>query len=267
MTRDDELSRVRREYAQCITRTAQCITRATVLNDPRLEDALAELRREDFLPPGPWQLQRFSPERYEQTPNDDPISLYEDVPVAIMPGLRLNNGQPSFVVSLISAGRLQPGERVVHIGTGLGYYTAVMRCLDGPTGYVTGIEYEAELACRAKANLARYANVHVVQGDGSTATLEPADVIYVNAGASRPVDAWLDALNLGGRLILPLTVSYTTEAGHTMTSGAVFLIERQADGYAARALSHVGIYPCVGARDDASEEALKESFRKGAWNG
>jgi len=71
------------------------------------------------------------PDRYEQTPSDDPIWLYEDVPVGIMPEIRLNNGQPSFVVSLISVGRLQAGERVAHISAGQGYYTAVMSRLVG----------------------------------------------------------------------------------------------------------------------------------------
>jgi D-amino-acid dehydrogenase len=45
----------------------------------------------------------------------------------------------------------------------------------------------------------------VVRGDGTRIAFEPADVIYVNAGATRPADAWLDRLKEGGRLILPLT--------------------------------------------------------------
>jgi protein-L-isoaspartate(D-aspartate) O-methyltransferase len=47
-------------------------------SDPRLEKVLAELRREDFLSAGPWQLMRF-PGGYQITPNDDPIYLYQDV--------------------------------------------------------------------------------------------------------------------------------------------------------------------------------------------
>src|SRR5580692_8320307 len=74
-----------------------------------------------------------------------------------------------------------------------------------PTGRVTAIEYEAELAARTTANLAPTPHVRVVHGDGTRIAFEPADVIYVNAGATRPADAWLDRLKEGGRLILPLT--------------------------------------------------------------
>jgi hypothetical protein len=80
--------------------------------------------------PGPRQLMRFSG-GYQETPNDDPIYLYQDVPVALVPAKRLNNGQPSFLTFLISLRRLQEGEHGVRIGTGTGcYYTAVIshRC-------------------------------------------------------------------------------------------------------------------------------------------
>src|SRR5258707_4315104 len=70
---------------------------------------------------------------------------------------------------------------------------------------VTAIEFDAELAARARANLAQAPHVRAVHGDGTRAMFEPADVIYVNAGATRPADAWLDQLKERGRLILPLT--------------------------------------------------------------
>jgi protein-L-isoaspartate(D-aspartate) O-methyltransferase len=256
----DELKVVRRVYAKQIVHAARA-------SDPRLEEALAELRREDFLPPGPWQLLRLPDGRYQQTPNDDAIYLYQDAPVAILPEKRLNNGQPSFLTFLISIGGLQDGERALHIGTGTGYYTAVMSHLAGSRGRVVGIELEPELASRAKVNLARFSNVEVIEGDGSTMPIEPADVIYVNAGAARPAETWLDALNPGGRMVLPLTVSFTTEEGHPMTRGAIFLISRHLDGeadhYAARCMSTTVIYPCGGVRDKASEGALAAAFEKG----
>ena len=134
MTPENELEIVRRVFARQIVHAA----RAT---DPRLEQALAGLRREDFLPPGPWQLMRF-PEGYQATPTDDPIYLYQDTPVAILHEKGLNNGQPSFLTFLISIGGLRDGERAVHIGTGTGYYTAVISHLAGQGGRVVGIELE-----------------------------------------------------------------------------------------------------------------------------
>jgi protein-L-isoaspartate(D-aspartate) O-methyltransferase len=255
MTPDDDLRIVRRAYAKQIVHAA----RAT---DPRLEVALATLRREQFLPPGPWQLMRF-PGGYQETPNDDPVYLYQDAPVALVPAKRLNNGQPSFLTFLISLGRLQEGEHAVHIGTGTGYYTAVISHLAGASGRVTGIEREPDLAARAADNLRNHANVRLIAGDGATKVLDFADVIYANAGASRPTDTWLDAMKLGGRMILPLTVSFMTEDGHLATRGAIFLIERQPDHYAARCMSTTWIYPCEGARDEESERALEAAFKKG----
>ena len=95
------------------------------------------------------------------------------------------------------------------------------------------------------------------------------DVIYVNAGATHPVDAWLDGLSEGGRLILPLT----TNRGFTHNDppvpierrGAVFRVERRSSEFLARWISPVAIFPCEGARDPLSEAALAEAFQKGGW--
>src|ERR1700757_2592716 len=56
--------------------------------------------------------------------------------------------------------------------------------LVGATGRVTAIEDDAEFAARATANLAQAPHVRVVRGDGTRIAFEPADVIYVNAGAA-----------------------------------------------------------------------------------
>jgi hypothetical protein len=70
-----------------------------------------------------------------------------------------------------------------------------------------------------------------------TIPFDTADVIYVNAGASRPTDTWLDRLNDAGRLILPLTVKKTLPLGATGSitrHGAVFRIERKGAEYVSR---------------------------------
>jgi protein-L-isoaspartate(D-aspartate) O-methyltransferase len=199
------------------------------------------------------------------TPDDDPIQLYQDVLVGMISEKGLNNGKPSFLAYLISLGHLREGEDVVHIGAGQGYYTAIIAELVGKSGSVMGIEYEKKLAERAAANLSIYPHVRVVQGDGTTIPFEPADVIYVNAGAARPADTWLDAMKDGGRLILPLTANLTTNEVQSMTRGAIFLIERSGDHFTACWKSHTEIYPCLGVRDDFSEIALANAFDKGGW--
>ena len=231
-----ELSAVRRAYAKQILFTSGVI-------DVRMEEALAQLPREVFLGPGPWPILRDS--GYQMTPDNDPVYLYQDVLVGMDTEKGLNNGLPSFLAFLISLGRLRAGDHAVHIGAGQGYYTAVIAHLVGQGGKVTAIEYEEDLALRAAANLSAFRQVQVVHGDGFTIPLEPADVIFVNAGVVRPANPWLAAMKDGGRLVLPLSVSYTTSAGHAMTKGAIFLIKRKGDDYQAQWKTQTGIYPAL----------------------
>jgi protein-L-isoaspartate(D-aspartate) O-methyltransferase len=252
---EPELSIVRRAYARHIAFASRT-------DDPRLEAALAAVPREAFMGPGPWEI-GSGPGGPRTTPDADPAWLCQDVLVSLISEKSLNNGQPSFLAFLIALGRIQAGEHVVHIGAGVGYYTAIMAELAGHAGRVTAIEYEPELAARAAANLAAYPQVATVCADGSTHPLAPADVIFVNAGAARPLDLWLDALKDGGRLVLPLTVGYTLPSGAPMTHGHIFLVERQGDDFAAAWKSQTAIYPCFGAHDEASEQSLKAALRAG----
>ncbi len=215
----EELAILRRAYAR------QVLAAAGVA-DPALERALAETERERYLGPGPWQVLRAG-DRYAATPDADPLYLYTDDLVAIDAARRLNNGQPSFLAKLIHAAAIRPGDHVVHVGTGTGYYTAVMARLAGPDGRVTGLEVDPGLAARAAANLAGLPGATVLAGDGARVDVAPADVVFVNAGAVRPADLWLDRLEDGGRLVLPLTVD---AGGQGATRGAVFLVTRRGDG-------------------------------------
>src|SRR5689334_3497523 len=191
-----ELRIIRGAYAK------QILAAATVDN-PRLANAFATIPREDFLGPGPWLILRWT--RYMATPDADPVYLYTNDLVALMPERYLNNGQPSLHAYLMHQAAPVAGEHVVHVGTGTGYYTAILAHLVGPSGRVTGIEYDLELAAKARACLAPYPNVRIVEGDGAQVPFDAADIIYVNAGCTRPAPRWLDSLADGGRLILPMT--------------------------------------------------------------
>ncbi len=259
MDRESELGIVRRTYAK------QVLAAASV-SDRRVENAFAAVPREHFLGPGPWPILRNG--RYVPTPSRNPVYLYTNVLVGILPERNLNNGEPALHAILIATAAPRPGEHVVHVGAGVGYYTAILRQLVGRSGRVTAIEYDPVLAVRLAANFADVRNLQVIQGDGATAEFAAADVIYVNAGATRPADRWLDRLNDGGRLILPLT----TVAGFTgrglkavERTGAIFRIQRGSNGFAARWVSPVGIFPCHGMRDTAGEAALEAAFAKGGW--
>lgn len=258
MTRDERAAIARHIYARHVAHAAAADEAGL---RSALEAALAVIPRERFLPPGPWHLARPSG-GYTPTPDDDPVYLYQDVPVAIRPERHLNNGQPSFLAGLIARGRPGRGMKAVHVGTGTGYYTALLARLAGAEGHVLGIEHDPALAAFAAEALAELPQVRIVAGDGAAMTLPPADLVLVNAGAVRPAYAWLDALKVGGRLVLPLTAG--PRPGTPITRGAVFLIERRDEGhYTARCLSPTLIYPCAGARDPVAERALARALAAG----
>jgi protein-L-isoaspartate(D-aspartate) O-methyltransferase len=261
MDREAELSIIRAAYAK------QVMAAARVVGDARLDEALRAVRREDFLGAGPWPIVRWF-RNYVPTPDADPVYLYTDDLVGILPERQINNGQPSLHANLIHQAAPAEGDHVVHIGTGTGYYTAILAHLAGPSGRVTGIEYEPELAARTKANFVSCPNVEIVEGDGTLVSFDRADVIYVNAGCTRPAQNWLDRLADGGRLILPMASDkgFGAKSLQRMASaGAVFRIERRDGNYLANWISAVAIFPCTGSRDEASERALAEAFDKGGW--
>ncbi|MFL9898818.1 rRNA adenine N-6-methyltransferase family protein [Paraburkholderia fungorum] len=165
------------------------------------------VERERYLGPGPWPILRSG--GYIPTRDADPVYLYSDVLIGIIPERGLNNGMPSYHMPLMASADIRAGDHVVHIGAGVGYYTAIMAHLAGPTGRVTAIEFDAGLSERAAMNFSKAKNVNVLLGDGFSMPFDPADVIYINAGATHPADVWLDRLNESGRLILLLTAKKT----------------------------------------------------------
>ncbi|HEY3908316.1 MAG TPA: rRNA adenine N-6-methyltransferase family protein [Stellaceae bacterium] len=88
---------------------------------------------------------------------------------------------------------------------GVGCYTAILTHLVGCRGRVTAIEHDPGLAAKLAVNFKGDRNVHCIHGDGTQLEFGTAEIIYVNAGATRPADLWLDRLADGGRPILPLT--------------------------------------------------------------
>jgi len=121
---------------------------------------------------------------------------------------------------------------------------------------------------RAKTNFAAYPNVNIVEGDGALVPFDQADVIYVNAGCTRPAQNWLDHLADGGRLILPMTSDHgftATSPERMASAGAVFRIERRGKDYFASWISPVAIFPCAGSRDEGSERALTDAFARRGW--
>lgn len=228
--------------------------RAAGSHDPRLVDAYAAVHREDYLGPPPWELHGgHGPRRLVH----DPRLLYTDALVSLAADRGINNGQPTLHAACLAAVAPQPGETVLHVGAGTGYYTALLATLVGPHGRVLAFEVEPDLARQARVNLGRYPQVEVVAASGAQARLPRSNVIYVSAGATHPLPAWLDALAPGGRLVFPLTPG----AG----AGVMLLVTRRDEArYAARVLMRVAFIGCIGARDDPAADTLATALSRGS---
>ena len=262
------LEDARRAYAEEIRAVAdiQC---------DRLIEAFARVPREAFLGPGPWLIgtgsrtRRFkmpAPDEptpweadYRATPDADPRHLYHNVLIGIDPKRSLNNGQPTALAAWFDTLEPRLGDRMLHVGCGVGYYTAVIAEAVGPSGSVLAVEYDAGLAERARANLAAWPNVRVVEGDGATIDAGEFDIGFINAGATRLMPSWLAGLQPGGRLLVPLTVQ---GQGPVFGGGCTLLIRRGGERWEARFTGMVEIFPCHGARDEASHAELLKLYRR-----
>ncbi len=159
--------------------------RARGIRDERVLAAMGKVPREAFLAV------------------EDAAKAYGDFPLPIGAGQTIS--QPYIVAAMIAELALRPEDRVLEVGTGTGYEAAILGEL---AAEVWTIERLAELADEARTILQRlgYANVHVVQGDGSLGLPEhaPFDKILVAAAAPRIPETLLAQLADGGRLVVPV---------------------------------------------------------------
>jgi protein-L-isoaspartate(D-aspartate) O-methyltransferase len=153
------------------------------VRDKRVLEAIAAVPRAQFVPP----------EGVELAVLDTPIPIpHEQVTT-----------QPSLVARMVEALALRGDERVLEVGTGYGWQTALLARL---ARLVFSIERFADLAETARRHLAGYENVTVVVGDGSGGLPEhaPFDAILVAAAFPRVPEPLEEQLAEGGRLVQPL---------------------------------------------------------------
>ena len=159
--------------------------RARGIRDSRLLQAMASIPRHEFVE-----------SRYRD-------QAYEDHPLPIAAGQTIS--QPYIVALMLELLQLDSTSKVLEVGTGSGYQTAVLSKL---AGHVYSVERHPELAQQAIGTLSRLglSNITVGTGDGSVGLPEhaPFDAIIVSAAAAQIPPALFEQLKEGGRMIIPV---------------------------------------------------------------
>jgi protein-L-isoaspartate(D-aspartate) O-methyltransferase len=171
--------------------------------DPRVRDAMIRVPRERFVPP------------------DLRPHAHDNRPLPIGHGQTIS--QPLIVAVMTHLLQSRPESRVLEIGTGSGYQTAILAEL---AAEVVTVEVVAPLAADAHARLDAmgYRNIELRVGDGAAGwpARAPYDGILVTAAAPAIPPALLDQLKPGGRLVIPL--------GRDPLSQELVLVEKDATG-------------------------------------
>jgi protein-L-isoaspartate(D-aspartate) O-methyltransferase len=158
------------------------------IRDPRVLAAFARVPRSFFVPD----------DARDEAEADRPLEI----------GCGQTISQPYVVAAMIEALDMTGRERVLEVGTGSGYATAILAEMMPVGAEIRSVEIIPELAERARRVLAElgYANVQVRLGDGALGWPEaaPFDAILVSAAPSEVPPALLDQLAPGGRLVLPV---------------------------------------------------------------
>jgi protein-L-isoaspartate(D-aspartate) O-methyltransferase len=141
--------------------------------------------------------------RHQFVPESQRAQAYEDHPLPIGDGQTIS--QPYVVALMLESLQLAPTDKVLEVGTGSGYVTALLAEI---AAQVFSIERHPALADSARSVLAAlgYANIQLFTGDGTLGlpAIAPFDAILVSAAAPAVPSALLTQLREGGRMIIPI---------------------------------------------------------------
>jgi protein-L-isoaspartate(D-aspartate) O-methyltransferase len=140
--------------------------------------------------------------RHLFVPTELMVAAYQDTPLPI--GFDKTVSQPFIGALMLDLLRLKPGERVLEVGTGLGYQAAVMAEMGAEVFSVDVVEEFAEAAAARFALLGYDVQVRVGDGSRGWAAHAPFDAILVTAAAAEPPHDLVDQLAPGGRMVIPL---------------------------------------------------------------
>ena len=148
-------------------------------------------------------MERFDRKRF--IPEEFRNAAYLDMPVVI--GYGATTTQPSTIAFMLEHLDIKPGHKVLEIGTGSGYLTALLSTLVGEKGRVYSVEILPEVAAFGDFNIQKHdlnnVKTFVANGRKGLARYAPYDRIVASADARRIPRAWKDQLKEGGILITP----------------------------------------------------------------
>jgi protein-L-isoaspartate(D-aspartate) O-methyltransferase len=182
----------------------------------RLNAAFATVRRPDFLT------------------EDQRSNASQDRPLFI--GYGQTNSQPTTVRNMLALLDPRPGDRVLDVGSGSAWTTALLAVLVTESGRVFGVELVPELAEWGRENLSGYdfGWASIEQADPNRLGLvehAPYDRILVSAEAGRLPESLVDQLAPGGRMVIPV-------------AGRLSVVDRDLDGeVAVRRVGHYAFVP------------------------
>jgi len=194
-----------------------------------------QLRRRGITDQRVLEAMRSVP-RHEFVSRQDWPQAYADHPVVIAE--QQTTSQPYIIAAMLQAAEIKPGDRVLEIGAGSGYQTALLAEL---AGQVFAIERYSSLVEASRQVLDRlgYHNIAVVAGDGSLGlpAAAPYDVIIVSAAAPHIPAALVEQLASGGRLVIPVGDS---------SQQVLKLVRKRAEGVSETALEGCRFVPLIG---------------------
>ncbi len=146
-------------------------------------------------------------------PDKPSAEVYRDQAIAIQSingQVVSSSSQPTIMAIMLEQLQLQPGQRVLEIGTGTGYNAALMAHIVGTTGEVVTIDIDEDIVEAARKHLtnAGFGDVHVICADGGLGYPDaaPYDRIILTVNAADITPAWRTQLKPQGRLLLPLVL-------------------------------------------------------------
>ena len=199
------------------------------ITDPGVLEAMRKVKRHLFVPK---RIRGLS---------------YEDTPLPI--GYDQTISQPYIVAYMTEVAAVQPGDKVLEIGTGSGYQAAVLAELAGQVYTIEVIKPLADSA-RIKLKDMGFSNVRVKWGDGYKGWPQeaPFDVIVVTAAPDEVPQVLVDQLKVGGRMVVPVGTFFQE----------IYLVTRTESGIEKKALLPVRFVPMVHPQKDKGKSWISK---------